>query len=107
MEFGSLGVKSIPHSTDRGQHSDSRRAEESASELTIVRGPNTAENAPLIHPSLVETARFNPYLAPPEDPVRASLLLSTDEYRVTWLHILPKCSFYFRVYSPTVVISAI
>lgn len=52
----------------------------------------------------VETVRFNPYLAPVEDPVRCRMLLSTELYRVVWITIQPRCIFSLRTYSPTMVI---
>ena len=48
--------------------------------------------------------RFNPYTAPQGDPVRARQLLSTEDYRVSWLHLQPRCIHTMKTYATTMVI---
>ena len=50
-----------------------------------------------------QPTRCNPYMAPVGDPVRARLLMSTDQYRVSWIHLEPECVFSLKTYSPTTV----
>ena len=65
---------------------------------------NQQRNGTPLQPAFpVETVRFNPYLAPVEDPVCCRMLLSTELYRVVWFTIQPRCIFTLRTYSPTMV----
>lgn len=53
--------------------------------------------------SCFDTKRFNPYQALDRDPVRAQLLLSSDNYRVTWIHLQPGSVFSMHIYTPSMV----
>jgi hypothetical protein len=66
-------------------------------QLNSIIDPSTLPVPPL------RKARFNVYMTPLDDPVRAVQFLSNDEYRVTWLYLQPKIVYPLKTYDPMTV----
>ena len=66
---------------------------------------NRTQFGSAIEPSTlpVPRKRFNLYMAPLDDPVRAFELHSGDDYRVSWLYLLPNVVFPLKTRDPITV----
>lgn len=80
-------------------HSSFRTEEPAVADRTMLKTHNNLGVAP-VHASDMD--RFNPYQAP-GGPVRAQLLLSSETYRVTWLHLQPGSTFSLHTHTSTLV----